>query len=181
MGYLWVSPAHFLSIANIDVTVWCAAILYRPTLFVLFVLCNGFITHSISNATVTSIIGIIAEANDVLCKTAGFDKDYAYAYIQIINAVSVGWVSPHMFLHSPILILAWRIAMFSLIKLYSATKQETKGRRALTKFICIKLAVFFTVIQETVVSNSYRTLYNDSSLNIPTLVFRPREQGCHKR
>ncbi|ORY23937.1 organic solute transporter Ostalpha-domain-containing protein [Naematelia encephala] len=75
-----------------------------------------------------SIIGIICEYFDVLCPQM-YSVHYAEVYLDAVDFVSIS------------------IALYGLIVFYVLCKDELKGRRPLSKFLAIKLIVFFTFYQ----------------------------------
>ncbi|THH10913.1 hypothetical protein EW145_g981 [Phellinidium pouzarii] len=81
-----------------------------------------------------SIIAIICQAKNILCENAGFNFHFAYAYIEIIDCISI------------------TVALYGLLMFYGLTKDELKGKRPLAKFLCIKLIVMFTFYQSFVFS-----------------------------
>ncbi|KAI6141602.1 DUF300-domain-containing protein [Pisolithus tinctorius] len=81
-----------------------------------------------------SIAGIICEAFNVLCESAGYSIYYANVYLEVIDFISIS------------------VALYGLILFYALTKDELAGRRPLSKFLAIKLIVMFTFYQSFVIS-----------------------------
>ncbi|KIR30611.1 hypothetical protein I309_00749 [Cryptococcus deuterogattii LA55] len=75
-----------------------------------------------------SIIGIICEYYGVLCPEQ-YSVHFAEVYLDAIDFVSIS------------------IALYGLIVFYVLCKDELKGKRPLSKFLAIKLIVFFTFYQ----------------------------------
>ncbi|KIR56013.1 hypothetical protein I315_01077 [Cryptococcus gattii Ru294] len=75
-----------------------------------------------------SIIGIICEYYGVLCPEQ-YSVHFAEVYLDAIDFVSIS------------------VALYGLIVFYVLCKDELKGKRPLSKFLAIKLIVFFTFYQ----------------------------------
>ncbi|OCF31838.1 hypothetical protein I317_03341 [Kwoniella heveanensis CBS 569] len=80
-----------------------------------------------------SIIGIITEYYGLLCPSE-YSIHYADVYLEAVDFVSIS------------------VALYGLIVFYVLCKPELKGRRPLSKFLAIKLIVFFTFYQSFVFS-----------------------------
>ncbi|WWD18220.1 hypothetical protein CI109_102670 [Kwoniella shandongensis] len=75
-----------------------------------------------------SVIGIICQYYDVLCPEQ-YSVHFAEAYLDAVDFVSIS------------------VALYGLIVFYVLCKGELKGRKPLSKFLAIKLIVFFTFYQ----------------------------------
>ncbi|WVF71006.1 hypothetical protein IAT40_005802 [Kwoniella sp. CBS 6097] len=80
-----------------------------------------------------SVVGIITEYYGLLCPSE-YSVHYADVYLEAVDFVSIS------------------VALYGLIVFYVLCKPELKGRRPLSKFLAIKLIVFFTFYQSFVFS-----------------------------
>ena len=99
-----------------------------------------------------SIAGIICEALDVLCESAGYSWRYASVWIEGINFASIRYALAFGNLFLSHIISPLSIALYGLLVFYGLMHEELKGRRPMAKFLSIKLIVMFTFYQSFVVS-----------------------------
>ncbi|KAG8946402.1 hypothetical protein FRC04_011848 [Tulasnella sp. 424] len=75
-----------------------------------------------------AIVTVITQEAGVLCQGT-WDFHFASPYLRIIDLLSMGY------------------ALYGLIKFYKLTKDLLAGRRALAKFIAVKIVIFLSVVQ----------------------------------
>ncbi|KAI6014358.1 DUF300-domain-containing protein [Pisolithus marmoratus] len=107
---------------------------YRPTKPYFMYTVKWSVLQYVIILPACSIAGIICEAFNVLCESAGYSIHYASVYLDVIDFISIS------------------IALYGLILFYGLTKEELAGRRPLAKFLAIKLIVMFTFYQSFVFS-----------------------------
>lgn len=102
---------------------------YRPTKpYFMYTLKWSVLQYVVIRPLLT-IIGIICQAEGVLCESGGWSLTTANAYLEVIDGVSI------------------TVALYGLIVFYALTREELTGRRPLAKFLAIKLIVMFTFYQ----------------------------------
>ncbi len=97
-----------------------------------------------------SIVGVVCEKFKVLCESEGFDYHYANVYLEVVDFISITYVRVHCKLSR--ILTSTRIALYGLLIFYGLTAEELKGRRPLSKFVCIKLIVMVPFYQGFVFS-----------------------------
>lgn len=102
---------------------------YRPTKAYFMYTVKWSVLQYVIIRPACSIAGIICEALNVLCESAGWNINYANVYLEVIDFISIS------------------VALYGLILFYGLTKDELVGRRPLSKFLAIKLIVMFTFYQ----------------------------------
>ncbi|KAH8111564.1 DUF300-domain-containing protein [Phellopilus nigrolimitatus] len=107
---------------------------YRPTKAYFMYTVKWSVMQYVVVRPLVSVIAIICQKYNILCENGGFNFSFAYAYIEIVDCVSIS------------------VALYGLLMFYGLTKDELKGRRPLAKFLCIKLIVMFTFYQSFVFS-----------------------------
>jgi len=107
---------------------------YRPTKPYFMYTVKWLVMQYVIIRPAVSIAGIVTQALNVLCESAGYSVHYANVYLEAVDFVSISF------------------ALYGLILFYSLTKEELVGRRPLSKFLAIKLIVMFTWYQSFVFS-----------------------------
>ncbi|KAJ7096271.1 DUF300-domain-containing protein [Mycena epipterygia] len=107
---------------------------YRPTKPYFMYTVKWSVLQYVILRPAVSIAGIICQAFNVLCESAGFSPKFANVYLEAVDFASIS------------------IALYGLFLFYGLTKDELKGRRPLSKFLSIKLIVMFTWYQSFVFS-----------------------------
>lgn len=102
---------------------------YRPTKAYFMYTVKWSVLQYVIIRPACSIAGIICEAFNVLCESAGWSINFANVYLEVIDFISIS------------------VALYGLILFYGLTKEELAGRRPLSKFLAIKLIVMFTFYQ----------------------------------
>ncbi|KAK0544752.1 hypothetical protein OC846_005938 [Tilletia horrida] len=104
---------------------------YRPSKAYFLFLLKWAVLQYVIVRPALSIAGIILQYYDLLC-TQTYSYKYGEVYIAAIDFVSIS------------------IALYGLIVLYDLLKEDLYGRKPLSKFLTIKLAIFFTFYQSFV-------------------------------
>ncbi|KAJ7188182.1 organic solute transporter Ostalpha-domain-containing protein [Mycena filopes] len=107
---------------------------YRPTKAYFMYTVKWAVLQYVIIRPAVSIAGIVCQAFNILCESAGFSVHFANVYLEAVDFVSIS------------------CALYGLLLFYSLTKDELKGRRPLSKFLSIKLIVMFTWYQSFVFS-----------------------------
>jgi len=102
---------------------------YRPSKAYFMYTLKWSVMQYVLVRPIVTIVGIICEANHVLCASGPFSIHYANAYLEVIDFISIS------------------IALYGLILFYGLMKEELAGKRPLAKFLSIKLIVMFTFYQ----------------------------------
>jgi len=107
---------------------------YRPTKPYFMYTVKWSVLQYVIVRPAVSIAGIITQAFNVLCESAGYSVHFANVYLEAVDFVSIS------------------IALYGLILFYTLTREELAGRRPLSKFLAIKLIVMATFYQSFVFS-----------------------------
>ncbi|KZT05741.1 DUF300-domain-containing protein [Laetiporus sulphureus 93-53] len=102
---------------------------YRPTKAYFMYTLKWSVLQYVIIRPLISIVGIICQAEGVLCESGSWSFKTANAYLEVVDGVSI------------------TIALYGLIIFYALTKEELQGKRPLSKFLSIKLIVMFTFYQ----------------------------------
>ncbi|KAF8908770.1 DUF300-domain-containing protein [Mucidula mucida] len=107
---------------------------YRPTKAYFMYTVKWSVLQYVIIRPLVSIVGVVCEKFKVLCESEGFDYHYANVYLEVVDFISI------------------TIALYGLLIFYGLTAEELKGRRPLSKFVCIKLIVMVPFYQGFVFS-----------------------------
>ncbi|KAK0548274.1 hypothetical protein OC845_003673 [Tilletia horrida] len=101
---------------------------YRPSKAYFLVLLKWSVLQYVVVRPLLSVAGIVLQYYDLLC-TQTYSYKYGEVYIAAVDFASIS------------------IALYGLIVLYALLKQDLNGRKPLSKFLTIKLGIFFTFYQ----------------------------------
>ncbi|CAD6937004.1 unnamed protein product [Tilletia controversa] len=104
---------------------------YRPSKAYFLVLLKWSVLQYVLIRPLLSIAGVILQYFDLLC-TQTYSYKYGEVYLAAVDFVSIS------------------IALYGLIVLYALLREDLNGRKPLSKFLTIKLAIFFTFYQSFV-------------------------------
>lgn len=95
--------------------------------------CKYGVLQYVAVKTLTTVVTVVLQAKG-LFKDGVWSWDSGFAYVSVLLNMSIGW------------------ALYCLVKLYYATKDDLREWRPVGKFLCIKLIIFFTFWQGFLIS-----------------------------